>query len=73
MLPELFENLFSNVATIHEHDTRSTRLNHIYIQFKEMSLEFIEDQSTLVQVMAWCRQADLCRHMVSLGHNEINK
>ena len=34
MLPELFENFFSNVATIHEHDTRSARLNHIHIQFK---------------------------------------
>ena len=36
MLPELFENFFSNFATtcIHEHDTRSARLNHIYIQFK---------------------------------------
>ena len=34
MLPELFEKIFSNVATIHEHDTRSARLNHIYIQFK---------------------------------------
>ena len=34
MLPELFEIFFSNVATIHEHDTRSARLNHIYIQFK---------------------------------------
>ena len=34
MLPELFENFFSNVATIHEHDTRSARSNHIYIQFK---------------------------------------
>ena len=34
MLPELFEIFFSNVATIHEHDTRSARSNHIYIQFK---------------------------------------
>ena len=34
MLPELFEKIFSNVATIHEHDTRSARSNHIYIQFK---------------------------------------
>ena len=34
MLPELFEIFFSNVATIYEHDTRSARLNHIYIQFK---------------------------------------
>ena len=36
-----------------------------------MSLDFINDQSTLVQVMAWCRQADLCRHMASPGHNEL--
>ena len=46
-----------------------------------MSLDFTDDQSTLVQVMAWCRQAttitwanvdpDLCHHMVSLGHNEL--
>ena len=34
MLPELFEIFVSNVATLHEHDTRSARLNHIYIQFK---------------------------------------
>ena len=48
-----------------------------------MSLDFIDDQSTLVQVMAWCRQAtshcfgqfwpDLSRHMASLGHNELIK
>ena len=43
-----------------------------------MSLDFTDDQSTLVQVMAW-QQAitwpsvdpDLCCHMVSLGHNEL--
>ena len=34
MLPEVSEKFFSNVATIHEHDTRSACLNHIYIQFK---------------------------------------
>ena len=34
MLPEWFEFFFSNVATIHEHNIRSARLNHIYIQFK---------------------------------------
>ena len=34
-----------------------------------MSLDLTEDKSTLVQVTAWCRQADLCRHMASLGHN----
>ena len=46
-----------------------------------MSLDFTNDQSTLVQVMAWCRQAttitwanvdpDICRYMVSLGYNEL--
>ena len=44
-----------------------------------MSLDLIDDQSTLVQVMTWCHQAkaitwakvdpDSCRHMASLGHN----
>ena len=45
-----------------------------------MSLDFTDDQWTLVQVMAWRQQAitwanvdpDLCRHMVSIGHNELN-
>ena len=47
-----------------------------------MSLDFTDDQSTLVQVMVWCRQAtrhylNQCwprslQHMASLGHNEIN-
>ena len=47
-----------------------------------MSMDFTDDQSTLVQVMAWCRQAtshylsqfdpDIWRHMASLGHNELN-
>ena len=43
-----------------------------------MSLDFTDDQSTLVQVMAWCRQAtshylSQCwpRSLVSLGHNEL--
>ena len=46
-----------------------------------MSLYLTDDKSTLVQVMAWCRQAtshylsqcwpDACRHMASLGHNEL--
>ena len=45
------------------------------------ALAFTNDKSTLVQVMVWCRQAqaitwanvdpDLCRHMVSLGHNQL--
>ena len=48
-----------------------------------MPLGLTDDKSTLVQVIAWCRQAtsitwgnvdpDLCCHMVSLGHNELNK
>ena len=46
-----------------------------------MSLDFTDDQSTLVQVMARCREAtshtwanvdlDPCRHMASLGHNAL--
>ena len=47
-----------------------------------MPLDLTDDKSTLVQVMAWCRQAiswanvdlDLCCHMhdmASLGHNEL--
>ena len=35
--PELFENFISNDTTIHGHDTRSARLNHMYIQFKGTS------------------------------------
>ena len=47
-----------------------------------MSVDFTDDQSTLDQVMAWCRQAtshawanvdsDLWHHLVSLCHNELN-
>ena len=47
-----------------------------------ISLDFTDKQSTLVQVMAWCRQAkshtwanvdpDLCHHMASLSHNKLN-
>ena len=47
-----------------------------------MSLDFTDDQSTLVQVMVWCRQAtshylSQCwprsmPHMSSLGHNELS-
>ena len=33
-LPELFENFFCNVASVHEHSTRSACLNHIYVKFK---------------------------------------
>ena len=39
-----------------------------------MPLDFTDDLSTLVQVMAitWANvDPDLCRHMVSLGHNEL--
>ena len=48
-----------------------------------MSLAIADDTLTLVQVMAWCHQAtnhymtqfdqELCRDMVSLGHNELMK
>ena len=48
---------------------------------KLFSGECQRTKSTLVQVMAWCRQAPshylnqcwpcLCRHMASLGHNEL--
>ena len=54
------------------------------IALRWMPLALTADKSTLVQVMAWCRQAtsnylrqcwprdqDLFRHMVSLGHNEL--
>ena len=34
MLPELFENFFYNVVSVHEHSTRLACLNHIYIKFK---------------------------------------
>ena len=41
-----------------------------------MPLDITDDKSSLVQVMAWCRQAnvdpDLCRQMASLGLNELN-
>ena len=51
------------------------------IVLRWMPLDLTDDKLTLVQVMAWCRQAtshylsqcwlrDLCRYMVSLGHNE---
>ena len=46
-----------------------------------MPLDLTDEKSTLVQVMAWCRQAtshylsqfdpDKCCHMASLGHNEL--
>ena len=38
-----------------------------------MSLDLTDDQSTLVQVMAWCYQTTShnLSHMTSLGHNEL--
>ena len=49
------------------------------IALKWMLQNLTNEKSTLVQVMAWCRQAtshylsqDLCYHMVSLSHNELN-
>ena len=51
------------------------------IALRWMPLDLTDDKSTLVQVMAWCRQAashtwanvdpDLCRQMASLGLNEL--
>ena len=51
------------------------------IVLRWMLLDLTDDKSTLVQVMAWWHQAkaitwanvdpDLCRHMASLGHNEL--
>ena len=51
------------------------------IALKWLSFDRTDDKSTLVQVMAWCRQAtshymsqfdsDLCRQMASLGHTEL--
>ena len=50
--------------------------------FRWMTQNFTDDKSPLVQVMAWCRQTTshflsqcwprTCRHMVSLGHNEVS-
>ena len=37
-----------------------------------MPLDLTDDKSTLVQVITWANvDPDLCRHMVSLGHNEL--
>ena len=48
-----------------------------------MPLDLTDDKSTLVQVMAWCRQQqainwgnddpDLCHQKASLGLNELKK
>ena len=46
-----------------------------------MPMDLTDGKSTLVQVMAWCRQAtitwanvdqDLCHHMASLGDHELS-
>ena len=46
------------------------------IALKWMPLDLTDEKSTLVQAMAWCRQAnvdpDLCRQMASLGLNELS-
>ena len=37
-----------------------------------MSLDFTDDQSTLVQVINWANvDTDLCRHMALLSHSEL--
>ena len=50
------------------------------IALRWMPLDLTDDKSTLVQVMAWCRQQaitwanadpDLCCHKMSLGHKEL--
>ena len=51
------------------------------IALRWMPLDHPDDKSTMVRVMAWCRQAtshylsqfdlDPCRHMASPGHNEL--
>ena len=45
------------------------------IALRWLPQDLIDDESALVQVMAWCCQAngdpDLCRHMASLGCNEL--
>ena len=42
------------------------------IAHKWMSLDTTVDKSTLVQVITWTNvDPDLCRHMASLGHNEL--
>ena len=53
------------------------------IALRWMPQDLTDDKSALVQVMAWCRQAqaitwanvdpDLCRQMASLGLNEFTK
>ena len=54
------------------------------IALRRISMDFIDDKSILIQVLAWCRQAvrqqaitwanvdpGLCRYMASLGYNEL--
>ena len=54
----------------------------IEVALRWMPLDFTDDKSVLVQVMAWCRQATshylspcwlrmICRQMASLGLNEL--
>ena len=52
------------------------------IALKRMSLDFTDDQSTLVQLIGVVRQQaitwanvdpDLCHHLASLGHNELSQ
>ena len=54
------------------------------IPLKWISMDPTDDKSTLVQLMAWCRQVSpeaeqiliidpvFCCHMASLGHDELN-
>ena len=54
-----------------------------YVLWNWMSLDLTDNESTLVQVIAWCCQAtsvtwasvdpDLCCHVASLGHNELTQ
>ena len=51
------------------------------ISSRWMSLDLTDNKSTMVQVVAWCRQQqaitwanvdqDLCPQMASLGHNKL--
>ena len=57
------------------HFTNSYHEQTCKISLKLVLPNLIDDKSTLVQVMAWCRQAKVdpgvCHHMASLGHNEL--
>ena len=42
------------------------------IALRWMSMDLTDDKSTLVLVITWANvDIDLCRHMVSLVHNEL--